>query len=101
MVQFRHISEISKEHPVMIFTGEMCSYGDVFNVEGERLIAKARINDNCEEITEKVKKVKPKKEENIDDGAEIREYAKTLGIKNHWNKKIPKLLKEIKDLEKA
>lgn len=74
----------------MIFTGEMCEYGDVFSVEGEFLIAKARANDNCEEI---------KEEENLDDGQEIRDKAKSLGIKNHWNKKIPSLLEEIKDLE--
>lgn len=100
-VQFKHTSEISKKRPVMIFTGEMCRYGDVFSVEGEFLIAKARANDNCEEVAEKAKVEVKKEEADRDDGEEIRQYAKTLGIKNHWNKKISNLVKEIEDLEQA
>ena len=101
MVKFRHISEVSKKGPVMIFTGEMCEHGDIFSVEGEFLIAKARANDNCEEITGKTKQDIKKEEENLDDGQEIRDEAKSLGIKNYWNKKIPRLLEEIAELKEA
>ena len=100
-VKFKHTSEASKNGPVMIFTGEMCEYGDVFSVEGEFLINKARLNDNCEEVVEKAKNEVKKEEADRDDGEEIRAYAKTLGIKNYWNKKINKLVEEIEKLEQA
>lgn len=100
-MDFKHTSEASKNGPVMIFTGEMVEYGDTFSVEGEFLINKARLNDNCEEVAEKAKQEVKKDEDDRDDGEEIREYAKLLGIKNYWNKKIDKLVEEIKDVEQA
>lgn len=97
IVKFKHTSEISKKGPVMIFTGEMVEYGDEFSVEGEFLINKARLNDNCEEIEE----IEETVIDESDDGEEIRTLARSSGIKNVGNKSIETLLKELKELEQA
>jgi len=100
MVQFKHTSEASKKGPVMIFTGEMCEYGDVFSVEGEFLIAKARANDNCEEISDLSEKLEDEQDDVDEAEQEIRAKAKDLGISHYWTKAPERLLEEIAELEK-
>lgn len=101
MVTFKHISENSKQGPVRVYTGEMCEYGDLVELDSEHLIEKARNNPNYEEVKEGVKQPEALKDvDKSDDGEEIRELAKSKGIKNVGNKAIKTLLKEIEELEK-
>lgn len=103
MTKFKYIGETDiSSGEVRTYEGKCIPASGLIEFDQEFFIEKARKNANYEEVKDAAQKVKEeigKSTEDRDDGEEIRQRAKELGIKSYWNKKIDKLIQEIEGLE--
>jgi putative aminopeptidase FrvX len=92
-MKFKYVGETDISNgDIRTYEGKTIPVDGVIEFTKPHFIEKAKKSVNYEELNE---------EENIDDGAEIRERAKELGIGSYWNKKIDNLLEEIEQKEAA